>query len=98
MAAPELVYVSTLGPHLPLDFVQVIEIVGKGRMNIRESNRGHVGDDLVGRHTLMLVPYHDIEYPDTMARDAGLPTADIRRFGNPVLGGRGHDLSILRRH
>ena len=48
MAAPELVHVRTLGPHLLLDFVQVIEIVGKGRINIRESNRGHVGDDLVG--------------------------------------------------
>ena len=40
MAAPELVHVRTLGPHLLLDFVQVIEIVGQGRMNTREGNRG----------------------------------------------------------
>ena len=40
MAAPELVHVRALGPHLLLDFVQVIEIVGQGRMNTREGNRG----------------------------------------------------------
>ena len=91
----ELIHVRTLGSHLLLDFVQVIEIIGKCRMNIRERNRGHVGDDLVGRHTLVFMPYHDIEYTDTMARDAGLPAADIRRFSNPVLGGPGHDSSIL---
>jgi hypothetical protein len=37
MAAPELAHVRTFGPHLLLDFVQVIEIGGTGRMNIRES-------------------------------------------------------------
>src|SRR5581483_6230041 len=65
-------------------------------MNIRESNRGHLGDDLVGRHTLVLMPYHDIEYTHTMAGDAGLSAADVRLFSDPVLGGRGHDPSIVR--
>src|ERR1700674_352339 len=94
MAAAELFRIRALVPHLALDFVDVIEIVGQRSVNAGESNGGHVGDDLVGSHALMLMPYYDIEHTHTMAGDASLTTAHVGRPGDPVLADRGHDSSI----
>ena len=97
MAAVEFFRVRALVPHLLLDLVQVVEIVGERRVNIGQSDGGHVGDDFVGGHALMLMPHYDIEHADTMTGDASLSAADIRPHGDPVLGGRGHNPSIRRR-
>jgi catechol 2,3-dioxygenase-like lactoylglutathione lyase family enzyme len=85
-----------LVPHLLLDFFDVIEIIGKGRVNFGQGDRRHVGNDLVGGHALMLMPRNDIEHTDAVAGDAGFSTADIGRPGDPVLRRRGHDSSIRR--
>jgi hypothetical protein len=63
-------------------------------MDVGEGNSRNVGDDLVGSHALVLVPDHDIEYTDAMARDAGFAAADAGRTADPAVGVRGHDLSI----
>lgn len=73
MRAVELFGKRTLGAHLLLDFLDVIEIIGG--VDVRQSDRGNVRDDLVGRHTQMLMPHHDVEHTDAVAGDAGFPAA-----------------------
>ena len=84
----------TLGAHLLLDFLNVIEIVSEGGVDVGESDRRNVRYDLVGGHALMRMPHHDIEHTDSVACDAGFPAADAGRPGDPVFG-RGHDSSII---
>jgi len=47
-------------------------------------------DDLVGGHALMFMFYQDIEHTNAVACDTSFATADVRRLGYAVLGGRGH--------
>jgi hypothetical protein len=94
LAAARLFRQGTLLPHLLLDFINVIEMVGKGRVNVCKSDRGRMRNDLIRGHMLMLVPRDNIEHAHTMSGDAGLPAADIRRLGDPAIGGVGHDSSI----
>jgi len=93
MIAAEIFGKRAFRSDLLLDFLDVIEIVGKSSMDIRESDGRNVRHDLVGSHALMLIPRHDIEHTDAVAGDAGLPAADAGRPGDPV-SGRGHDSSI----
>lgn len=92
----ELVREFALGSHLLLDIVDVIEVVGEGRVDVGKSDRRNIGDDLVGSHALMLMPHDDIDHTDTVAGDAGLAAANAGRPGDPILGGRRHDSSIKR--
>jgi hypothetical protein len=92
----ELLRKRALRPHLLLDLFDVIEVIGEGGMDIGESDGWKVGDDLVGRHALMLMPPHDVEHTDAVAGDAGLAAANTGRPADPVLGGLGHDSSINR--
>lgn len=59
--------------HLLLDFVDVVELVGERGVDVGESNCRDVGDDLVGCHAPVLMPYNDIEHADTVAGDACFP-------------------------
>ena len=83
------------GSHLVLDFLDVIEIVGEGGMDVDESDSRNVRHDLVGGHALMLVPHHNIGHTDAVASDAGLSAADAGSPGDPVLE-CGRNLSINR--
>lgn len=94
MIPAELFREFALRPHLLLDLVNVIEIVGEGRVDIGERDRRNVGDNFVGCHTLLLMPYYDIEYTDPVARDAGFTAADADRSADPIFRGSGHDFSI----
>jgi hypothetical protein len=89
MRAAEIFCKGTLGVHLLLDFLDVIEIVGQGRVHVCKRDRRNVRHDLVGSHALMLMPLHDIEHPDAVAGDAGFPAADA---GRPVM--RSPDLDM----
>lgn len=57
MAAVEFFRARALVPHLLLDFVEVVEIIGESRVNIGESEGGNVRDDLIRGHALMLMPH-----------------------------------------
>ena len=70
--------------HLLLDLFEVIEVVGEGGVDVGKSDRGEMRDDLVGRHALVLMPHHHIEYTDAMAGDARLAAANVRRPADPV--------------
>ena len=96
MTAAEFFRKRTLIPHLLLDFLDVIEIIGEGCVDVPESDSRNVRNDLVGGHALMLMPRDDIEHTDAVAGNAGFSAADAGRPGDPILGGRGHDSSINR--
>jgi hypothetical protein len=94
VVAAEFFRLRALLPHLLLDFVDVIEIVGKRRVNVRKSYRRRVGNDLIGGHVLMLMPHYNVDHSNPMPSYAGLSTANSRRAGDPVFNGPGHDSSI----
>jgi hypothetical protein len=47
-------------PHLQLDLLDVIEVVGESDVDVRESERRELSDYLVGAHSLMFVPCDDV--------------------------------------
>ena len=94
MTAAELFGECTLVPHLLLELADVIEIVGERSVDIRQSDRGHMGDDLVGSHSIVLMPDDDVEHTNTVTSDTGFAAADAGCLRDPVCARRGHYSSI----
>ena len=65
-------------------------------MDVGESDRGNVGNDLIGSHSLVLVPHDDIEHTDPVTRYASFAAAHTGRPADAILSGCGHDSSIGR--
>jgi len=59
-----------------LDLVDVIEVVGKGCVNVCERNSGDVRDNLIRRHALVFMPHNNVEHPNAVAGDASFTSAD----------------------
>jgi len=55
-----LIYQGALLPHLGLNLLDVIEIVGECGMNLGERDGRNMGNDLVRGKTLVLVPGDDV--------------------------------------
>jgi hypothetical protein len=85
--SPDLAHENTLSPHLFLDFLDVIEIICQGGMYFRKRERGNMRDDLIRRHSLVLVPRDDIQHADTVTRNASPSSTDAWCLDDPF--GRG---------
>lgn len=55
--------------HLPIDRVLVVPVISKRRMNIRKSNVGESGDNLIGRPALPFVKHVHVSHADAGTRD-----------------------------
>jgi hypothetical protein len=87
IATAELLGKRALRPHLLLSLFGVIEVMGESCLDVGESDGRKVGDNLVGRHALVLMPHHDIEYTDAVTSDACLAAANAGRLADPILAG-----------
>src|ERR1039457_4491003 len=94
MIAAELFRQRTLRPHLFLNLLDVIEVIGKRGMNVSERDGGNVGDNLVGSHALVLMPHYDVEHTDAMSCNASPASADALPPDNPLRRGIVHNSSI----
>jgi len=54
-------------------------------MNISQSDRGNVRDDLVRCHALVLMPRHDVLDPNAVAINARPTAAGLRCFYDPLI-------------
>lgn len=73
MGAAEFVGKGPVGPHLLLDFVNVVEIISERGMYVGEGQRGHMRDNIVRTHALMFGPDDDVQNAHTMACMRALP-------------------------
>lgn len=58
-ATSEIPGKSAFRGYLLLDLFEVIEVVGKGGVDVGEGDGWEMRNDLVGRHALVLMPHHD---------------------------------------
>lgn len=70
-------------PDLGLYLIPMIVVVSQGGVDVTERDRRYLGNDLVGRQALLLVPDDDVQHPHPMARDTGPASADAGRSGYP---------------
>jgi hypothetical protein len=90
MVSPLLFHKFALRPHLALDFVNMIELIGEGCVNLGERERRNMRNDLVGSHPLVLMPANDVKHSHAMARNASSSTTDARRLDDSLRGGISH--------
>src|SRR6185437_6113183 len=74
----ELVSVLAIRLDLLPDLLHMIEVVGESAVDIGEGNRRNVRDDLVRRHTLVLVSNDEVLHANAVTRNASPPTARSR--------------------
>jgi hypothetical protein len=73
--APDRRHEFPFSAHFLLDLRNVVEIVCESGVDVGKSDRRDVRDDLVGFHTQVFVPNHDIEHTHAMAGNAGFAPA-----------------------
>ena len=86
MTAAKLVGNCSLRPHLLLNLPDVIEVVGQGSVDVGKGDGRNVRDDLIGSHTLVLMPDNDIADTDTVTGDAGFAATNARGRADPFYG------------
>ena len=94
MIAAGFVHQRPFSPHVILDLLDVIEVVGQRGMDVGEREGRDVRDDLVRAHPLVFRPYGDVEHADAVAGDASPATTHARCLSDPASRQRGHESSI----
>src|SRR4051812_24819920 len=81
-------------PELVLEFLNVVEVIGKGGVDVRQRDPGEEVDDLVGAISAFLMPGDDIQDADPMPGDAGPASANLGGLCDVVTDDPAHDASL----
>ena len=84
MIAAGFVHQRTLSPHVILDLLDVIEVVGQRGMDVGELEGRDVRDDFVRAHPLVFRPYGDVEHADAVTGDQPIAKMRLSPFSGPV--------------
>ena len=94
MILPDTLGKLALSPHLLLDLVYVVEVVGERCMHVRQRDGRDVQDDFIRSHALIFVPNYDVRHANPVTGHAGVAAADSGGLDDPFGCGRGHNLSM----
>ncbi len=78
-----LFHEGTFGTHFFLNFFDMVEVIGKSCVNVGERDRRNMGNNFIGRHAVVLMPYDDVQHADAMPVKARSTSTDVRRSYDP---------------